>query len=106
MLCIMDGCTCSIKKIHRKQWKEISISTLELEVTHRLKGRVIETSWKVANLNGKKYFFMISGSSGNQVPRRKRIFTIIHLVFNKGEGHQQENIRTAFLRPQAQMQTG
>ena len=54
----------------------------ELEITHRLKGRTIETSWKVTILNGKEMLFMIGGHPAFQVPEGKNIYDYT-LVFNK-----------------------
>ena len=47
-----------------------------------LKGRTIETSWKVTNLNGKEMLFMIGDHPAFQVPEGKNIYDYT-LVFNK-----------------------
>ena len=66
VLCDMDECTYVLKDT--PETMEKYPFHFELEITHRLKGRTIETSWKVTNLNGKEMLFMIGGHPAFQVP--------------------------------------
>ena len=76
----MDECTYVLKDT--PETMEKYPFHFELEITHRLKGRTIETSWKVTNLNGKEMLFMIGGHPAFQVPEGKNIYDYT-LVFNK-----------------------
>lgn len=80
VLCDMDECTYVLKDT--PETMEKYPFHFELEITHRLKGRTIETSWKVTNLNGKEMLFMIGGHPAFQVPEGKTIYDYT-LVFNK-----------------------
>ena len=80
VLCDMDECTYVLKDT--PETMEKYPFHFELEITHRLKGRTIETSWKVTNLNGKEMLFMIGGHPAFQVPEGKNIYDYT-LVFNK-----------------------
>ena len=80
VLCDMDECTYVLKDTPGTMEKYPF--HFELEITHRLKGRTIETSWKVTNLNGKEMLFMIGGHPAFQV-RKERLFMITPLYLTK-----------------------
>ena len=80
VLCDMDECTYVLKDT--PETMEKYPFHFELEITHRLKGRTIETSWKVTNLNGKEMLFMIGGHPAFRF-RKERTFTIIPLYLTK-----------------------
>lgn len=87
LLCDMDECWFRLKDT--PDTYGVYPFHFELEIGHRLTGRIIEVMWRVKNPDSGELLFMIGGHPAFQVPEGKTIYDYT-LVFNK-EGKEAGN---------------
>ena len=88
VLCDMDECWYRLKDTPKTY--AVYPFHFELEVGHRLTGRVIEVIWRVVNPDSGELLFMIGGHPAFQTPQGKTIYDYT-LSFNKERSGAEES---------------